>query len=241
MALHSFSMALIFQNLNKASGFHGLMGKLVAFEGIDSSGKATQMRLLRENLTALGYSAATFDFPQYDKEYGKKIADYLKGKLGDFRKTDPYDIAELYALDRLSSRQEIRDALDSYDVVLINRYVSSNIAYPCARIEDPKEKEKFREWMLKLEYITHEMPHEDLVVFLDVPVRISFSLRKSRGQISHGDVHEKDARYQESVAKEYLKLAKQPHWVRVICTKDSVLLREQEIAEKVLQEVKRIL
>lgn len=214
----------------------------MAFEGIDSSGKATQMRLLNENLVALGYSVVTFDFPRYDRESGKKIADYLKGKLGDFRKTDPYAISELYALDRLSAAQEIRDALNRHDVVLLNRYVSSNIAYSCAKIENLREKDSLHEWLLNLEYGKHILPRENLVIFLDVPARISSSLRKSRSPLAQGeDVHEKDSRYQESVAREYMKLAKQPHWVRVICTKDSVLLREQEIAEKVLQEVKRIL
>src|SRR5918992_1792925 len=103
------------------------VGFLVAIEGIDGSGKGTQAALLAERARTEGLDVASFSFPRYgESAFSGLIADYLNGALGEVR---PELAALLYAGDRFSARAELLQALADHDLVVLHRYVASNLPH----------------------------------------------------------------------------------------------------------------
>src|SRR5258706_2641346 len=108
-------------------------GTLIAVEGIDGSGKQTQVRVLARELESRGYQVLTTGFAQYDSWFGKMVVQFLNGDLGPLNSVDPHFAALLYAGDRFECKQPIAAALESGAVVLAERYVASSLAHQAAR------------------------------------------------------------------------------------------------------------
>ena len=130
-------------------------GFLVAFEGIDGAGKTTQARLLRESLSAAGYDSVALKEPTLG-EWGRKVS--MMSKEG--RTLTPRQEFEYFYEDRKEDvREHINPALSKGQVVILDRYYYSNIAYQGARGLD----QKFIEYEnLKI------APKPDLVIILDI-------------------------------------------------------------------------
>src|SRR5204862_6743668 len=107
-------------------------GKLIAIEGIDGSGKNTQMRLLEQDLTSRGFAVYSTGFPQYTSWFGKMVGQFLNGDLGPLDSVDPHFAALLYAGDRFECKQPMVDALAKGGIVLTDRYVASSLAHQTA-------------------------------------------------------------------------------------------------------------
>src|SRR5579863_3581138 len=120
-------------------------GKLIALEGIDGSGKRTQLDLLTGALDARGLSTFRISFPRYESFYGKLVGQYLNGEFGALQAVDPHLSALLYAGDRLEAKPEIEAALANGKVLLADRYIGSNLAHQCARVAVERRPE-FLEW-----------------------------------------------------------------------------------------------
>ena len=143
-------------------------GKFIVLEGIDGSGKRTQLDALAGEFSRRGVAFAQISFPNYSGFYGKLVAQFLNGEFGSLAAVDPHFSALLYAGDRLESKPEIESALAAGNVVLADRYVASNLAHQGARV--PREKRgNFLAWLKQLEYEVHALPVEDLVIYLRVP------------------------------------------------------------------------
>src|SRR6202045_2729008 len=104
-------------------------GKLIAIEGIDGSGKRTQVGLLEKALTAKGHAIYSTGFPQYDSWFGKMVGQFLNGDFGALETVDPHFSALLYAGDRFEAKQELSSALDQGQLILADRYIASNLAH----------------------------------------------------------------------------------------------------------------
>ena len=107
----------------------GERGKLIAVEGIDGSGKQTQVRLLARALESRGRQVLSTGFPHYDSWFGKMVGQFLNGDFGPLDSVDPHFTALLYAGDRFECKRPIVAALESGGVVLADRYVGSNLAH----------------------------------------------------------------------------------------------------------------
>ncbi|MDO8503491.1 MAG: dTMP kinase [bacterium] len=189
-------------------------GKLIVFEGIDGSGKATQAKLLLASLKRKGYKTEYIDFPRYhDSFHGKVVARYLKGEFGRLEEINPYLSALPYALDRLMAKDEIKRFLAQGKIVVANRYVSSNMAYQAARLKK-SQREAFQRWLSEMEYKVHALPEENLVIFLNVPSEIGQKLIDKRGE---RDLYEKSLPYLKKVEKIYLALARGKNWAKIEC------------------------
>jgi len=143
-------------------------GKLIAIEGIDGSGKRTQVELLAAALRTQGHSVYSTSFPQYGSWFGKMVGQFLNGELGPLEGVDPHFTALLYAGDRYEAKPRLGAALNEGQIVLADRYIASNLAHQTARVE-PEERAAFVEWIEHLEYGIYGLPPEDLVLYLRLP------------------------------------------------------------------------
>ena len=220
----------------------GKRGKLIAIEGIDGSGKRTQLDLLASALETRGQATFRVSFPRYESFYGQLVGRFLNGDFGGLDAVDPHLSALLYAGDRLEAKPEIEAALASGKIVLADRYVASNMAHQSARVP-PEQREEFFGWLKRLEYGLYALPEEDLVIFLRVPVAEAdrlVGLKSARAYTNlQRDIQEADISHLEKTAIIYNRLATEANWVRIDCIdKASGELRSpREIHLAVLQTV----
>ena len=203
--------------------------KLFVIEGVDGSGKSTQIKLLTDFFTGKGYSCEFLHFPRTDAPYyGELIARFLRGEFGSLNEVDPYLVAMLYAGDRKDASEMIRDWLGKGKIVLLDRYTYSNIAYQCAKLDDKIEQDKLMKWILALEFKHFGIPKPDLNVFLDVP--FSFTEKKLNSGRSGDDrtylrgtldIHELSLSFQKKVRDIYLWVAQSDETLSVVDCSDT--------------------
>lgn len=196
----------------------------IVLEGLDGAGKSTQIKLLREMLSSHGIESEYVHFPRFDAPvYGELIARFLRGELGSVESVDPYIVALLFAGDRADMAKQIRDWQSDGKVVIVDRYVYSNIGYQCAKIADAEGRHRLKEWILKTEYEHFAIPRPDVSLFLDVPfahtVNALTAARSGddRAYLNGGsDIHESSLDLQQMVRSVYLDAAKEDEALRVI-------------------------
>lgn len=201
-------------------------GKLVVIEGIDGSGKTTQVNLLAEGLEAQKVPYEIISFPRYDDNiYGKLIRRYLEGEFGRIDQVNPYLMALAYAGDRLLAKPQIERWLSEGKLVLANRYTSSSKAHMGANLPEGKREEFFK-WLDELEYKTNGMPKPDLTIILSVDPKIAQKNALGGGP----DIHEEDLRHLEEANKTYLDLAKKEKgWQVINCADGDRMKSPQDI------------
>ena len=200
---------------------------LIVLEGLDGAGKSTQVKKLREYLESVCKSLEYIHFPRYDAPvYGDLISRFLRGDFGSNETVHPQLVALLYAEDRHGAAPEMRKVIDAGGTVLLDRYVYSNIAYQCAKVSDPEQKENLRQWIFDTEYGDFDLPKPDLNLFLDVP--ISFVEKKLTSSRKGGDreylaggtdIHEADMQFQCRVRDVYRRQCElDPKFIRIDCS-----------------------
>lgn len=149
------------------------MGRLIVIEGLDGSGKQTLTARLRADIDASGGRVATLAFPRYGASmHADLVKDALYGRLGDLTES-VYGTALLFALDRHGAREQILAAIAENDLLLLDRYVSSNAAYGSARLGGPDKPTGFPEWLRELEIERFALPVPDLQVLLATGVQLA--------------------------------------------------------------------
>jgi dTMP kinase len=224
------------------------LGRLIAIEGIDGSGKRTQMDLLHGALAAGegGHSVYSTAFPQYDSWFGKMVGQFLNGELGPLESVDPHFTALLYAGDRFEAKPKIEAALGEGKIVLIDRYIGSNLAHQTARAA-PDKRDAFRRWIEHLEYNIYELPREDLILYLRVPPAEAQKLVAQKAKRSYTDakqdLQEASLRHLQEAAVMYDQLARSAPWVPIECfdAAGGSLRSVKEIAREVLAAVELLL
>ena len=221
-------------------------GQLIVIDGIDGSGKATQVKLLAEKLKKSKIRVKTIDFPRYDDNFfGQLIGEYLSGAYGDFIQTDPRVASVLYAADRFESSLQIKQWLAAGYVVIADRYVSASQIHQGGKIADSKKRQKFLIWLDDMEYKVFKIPQPDLVIYLDVPFEVSKEwlkqkVAKRRKKYLHGrkDVAEDNLLHLKNSRLSALSLAKQnKNWVRIKCCRGMVCLAPEQVHELVLATI----
>ena len=116
------------------------LSMLTVIEGLDGSGKSTQVRKLKKYLESISESLEYIHFPRYDAPvYGDLISRFLRGDFGDNNTVHPQLVALLFAEDRHAAAEHMKQALQRGGSILLDRYVYSNIAYQCAKLEDEEK------------------------------------------------------------------------------------------------------
>ena len=174
---------------------------LVAFEGLDQSGKQTQAELLRDRLTAAGRSVRLLSFPDYETVIGMEIGRALRGER-DYTA----DVMQLlYVANRYEWKGEILRAKEAGTVVVCDRYLASSIAYGEAQGLDG-------EWLTEIQKY---LPQPDVTFLLDIEPGVS-----ARRKTADRDRYERDLALLARVRESYLRQASRPAWVRLDAARD---------------------
>lgn len=224
---------------------------LIVLEGLDGAGKSTQVRRLKEYLSTVCPDLEYIHFPRYDAPvYGELISRFLRGDFGANDAVHPQLVALLFAEDRHGAAPQMRKTLSEGKVVLLDRYVYSNIAYQCSKLADEAEVERLREWIFNTEFGDFNLPKPDLNIFLDVPIGfVEASLNANRQGddreylAGKQDIHEASIGFQKKVKEMYLRQAAMDPSLVVIDCSDSEgrMLPEEAIFAKVKFEVDKVL
>ncbi len=205
------------------------MGKIVVIEGMDGSGKSTQTKRLYNYLVRQGLRVKQFHFPSGEGFYGDMVNSFLRGEYGDADNVDPYFAAFAFAGNRKETDGRLRKWMREYDIILLDRYTFSNIAYQCAKLRSRKEQRKLSEWIYRLEFRDFGIPKPDISIFMGVPMSfVRHQLMRSRSGSEREylkgeeDIHEKDISLQYRVASQYRQLCeKYDELVLLECTDEN--------------------
>lgn len=188
-----------------------MAGHLIAFEGLDQSGKQTQAERLLAEVRRRGHDAHFVSFPDYDTAIGGEIGRALRGT----RDYAPDVMQLLYVANRYEYRRAIEDWLASDAVVVCDRYLASSVAYGEAQGLDPH-------W---LQLVQAQLPQPELTLLLDISPDASLA-RKARGR----DRYEQDLQLLARVRESYLRQAAQPHWLRIDGAQDKDAVTREVMA-----------
>jgi dTMP kinase len=219
------------------------MAVIIAFEGIDGSGKTVQMEHLKRTLQARGLHVLTMSFPVYTSFFGEHVGEYLTGADGtSAMNVDQKSMALWFALDRFAAFRAFGEKrLMEADVLLINRYVLSNAVYQSIRDIDLK-KPDLLDFIFELEHTQLQLPQADLYIYLDVNIEEAGQNVRKKGYREYTgdapDLYEAQTEIQLRAREKYLAYAKTLPFVEVVyCMQKSRMRDQEEIAADVEKAV----
>ncbi len=150
-----------------------MRGLLIAFEGLDQSGKQTQAELLRDHLVEAGRLVRLLSFPAYDTAIGGEIERALRG----VREYGADVMQLLYVANRYEWKPQIERELARGTIVICDRYLASSVAYGQAQGLEAA-------WLLDMQKF---LPQPDLTLLLDIDPAVS-----ARRKTADRDKYERD-------------------------------------------------
>jgi dTMP kinase len=171
-----------------------MAGALVAFEGLDQSGKQTQAELLRDRLKQSGHKSRLVSFPDYATSIGEEIARALQGE----RDYGPDVMQLLYVANRYERKADLQRWVDGGLILVCDRYTASSIAYGEAQGLEP-------EWLADMQRF---LPPASLTILLDIAPETAVQ-RKAVDR----DRYERDLIMQARVRQSYRRQAAANQWV----------------------------
>ena len=163
------------------NGDFDMKRKMIVIEGLDGSGKSTQVELLKQKLQDNNIGLRQIKLPDYDNKSSTLVKMYLNGEFG----SNPSDVniysASLFqAVDRYASYKNIwGDDYNKGTLILADRYTTSNAVHQTVKL--PREEwDKYLDWLFHTEYEMMEIPSPDAVIYLDMDVDISQRLMSKR-------------------------------------------------------------
>lgn len=215
-------------------------GKLIVIEGTDCSGKQTQTEALVDNLKKLGYKAISFSFPNYASPTGEIIGEYYLGKNNNslfkegIENVDPKISSLYYAADRAYNINIIKNYLENDYIVILNRYVESNMAFQGGKIKDIKKRHMMYEWLDNLEFVLLDLPRPDMVLFLYLPYEQVCILKRAREKAFN-----ESTLHMAEIA--YFELSNIYDYQKIKCMQDNKLRSIEDIAGEILKKVQKFL
>ena len=215
------------------------MGKLIVIEGLDGSGKSTQLSLLPDRLSEKGIDCHTVSFPDYESDSSALVKMYLSGKFGTKPSdVNPYAASAFYTVDRYASYKSVwGEYYNSGGTVVSGRYTTSNAVHQTSKLPESEWK-AFLDWLYDFEYGKIAIPKPDKVIFLDMPVGVSQKLLDRRYSAGGGkDIHESDTEYLENCRKAAVFTADYSGWSIIPCAAGGEPRTVEEISKDILKEV----
>lgn len=217
------------------------MGKFIAIDGLDGSGKGTQSEKLVEKLRNEGKRVRVLSFPIYENDSSLFVRMYLEGKLGDKPSdTNAYAASMFFATDRYVSYATDwkKDILDPDTYVVANRYTTANAVHQLSKLPE-SEWEEFLKWLWDFEFTKLGLPQPDLVLYLELPPKLSLSLVKSRSDTTGQkmDIHERDTEYMDKCYEAALYSCKKLGWKQIKCYNGDTIRTREDIFDEIYKEV----
>ena len=197
-----------------------MSGRLIVFEGLDGSGKATQAALAKAWLCSEGFSVKAISFPDYNSKSSALVQMYLDGELGAPSDVNVYAASGFYALDRyISFKKEWQTDYEAGRLIVADRYATSNICHQMPKLSRAQWIDYIR-WLEYYEYEQLQLPKPTLVVYLDMHPEAAQKLMAQRygGDEAKKDLHERDLAYQLKCREAALFAADTLGWVVVRCS-----------------------
>ena len=231
-----------------------MSGKLIVIEGTDCSGKETQAKLLVDKLVSEGKKAVGLSFPMYDTPTGKIIGACLLGKPDMCKKilkintsffpegggnVDYLTACNLYAADRRYNLPKILDYLNKEYIVVLDRYVASNMAHRGGFVKNKQDRLKIYQKIELLEYEIDELPRPDKTILLYLPYEYACILKRNREESV--DEAEANIKYLKNAERAYLELSKIYNFDIVKCVKKNVIRSKEDINNDVYRQVKDVI
>lgn len=225
-------------------------GKIIVVEGTDCSGKETQTKLIVEKLRQENIKIERLSFPMYETSTGEIIGACLLGKPemchnllkenhSFFKEgggqVNPLVASMYYAADRLYNVDKINELINNGINVIIDRYVTSNMAHRGGFIKDKTERLKMYHKLETLEYEICELPKPDKTFLLYMPFEYGRKLRENRAEAL--DEVEKDAEYLKIGEKAYLELAEIYNYDKIDCVANNSVRSIEDINKELYQKV----
>lgn len=218
------------------------MGKIIVVESnTDGAGKQTQTEEIYKYLREKGEKVVKFSFPNYNSDSSYFVKKYLNGEFGDDAKNiNAYIASTFFAVDRyLTYIKEIKKYYDEDYYILMDRYVTSNIIYQAAKMENKNKIDEFINWNKELEYNKYNLPKPNYVIFLYMDLKESEKLRKNRkAKLEGKDIHEQNDEYLKKVSDNSLYICETEKWTKIECVKNGRLKDILEIKEEILKKIK---
>lgn len=170
-----------------------MAGRLIAFEGLDQSGKQTQAESLVAALAAAGHAVRTVSFPDYTTSIGAEIGQALQGH----RAYGPDVLQLLYIANRYEHAPAIRQWISEGAIVVADRYAASSLAYGEAQGLDLA-------WLTDTQ---RRLPPADLTFLLDIAPETSLERKRAAR-----DRFERDLPLLSRVRDSYRRQAAAPGW-----------------------------
>ena len=188
-----------------------MRGLLIAFEGLDQSGKQTQAETLRADMRARGRTCDLLSFPAYETAIGREIEAALHGA----REYGADVMQLLYVANRFEYKPRIEAALAGGTVVVCDRYLASSIAYGEAHGLDPA-------WLGEMQKY---LPAPDLTILLDIAPETA-----ARRKAENRDKYERDLALLARVRDSYRRQAAGGQWLRLDGERERALVSADVIA-----------
>ena len=197
------------------------MGKLIAIDGLDGSGKGTMTQRLYKHLLENKVDVRKISFPMYENKSSYGVKMYLGGELGgNPDDTNGYAASALFAMDRYLSYRTDWGAFVAKEgtVTIADRYTSANAVHQLSKL--PREQwDEFLAWLYDYEHVKLGLPVADLTVYLEMPPAISKELIRRRSEQTGRkiDIHEKNAEYMDRCYEAALYAAGKLGWRVIPC------------------------
>ncbi len=214
--------------------------KFIVIEGVDGSGKGTQVELLRALYESQGKKVGMLDFPRYKEQSGFMVSKYLNGEYGSLAEIGPELGSMFYAIDRFDAKKEALHLLATCDIVIANRYVSSNMIHQATKMDSYEKIDAYLSWIYHLEFSVFGIPKPDLVIYLKISPTTSHRLIAQKAQreyIQGGkniDLHEGSSQHIKWAIQiaEYVA-AQYTNWNVIECEQDGEMLPREVITAQI--------
>jgi dTMP kinase len=217
-----------------------MSSKIIVIEGLDGSGKATQTKILEKALIEQGRKVTRLEFPDYSNPSSSLVKMYLGGAFGDKPEdVNAYAASSFYAVDRVASYLQFwKKDYENGDVILSDRYATSNIIYQMSKLGE-EDWDSFIAWQADFEYNRLGLPKPDKVIYLDVEPEVSQKLMEKRynGDNSKKDLHEKNLGFLLECRKSALYAAQKCGWTVINCCENGDIKPIEKISEEISEAI----
>ena len=208
-----------------------MRGKFIVFEGIDGSGKTTQINQLSKWLVSSNLIPENNQLIITREPGGTTLGQSIRSLLLDTsRENSPDSITELllYAADRAQHVNEIiRPSLNKGDWVISDRFCGSTLAYQ-------GYGRKLNIKLIKdLETIATQGISPDITFLLDIPVEESI---KRRANKKDDRIEKEGKKFLLNVSLGFKALSKQKQWKKI-----SAMNSKEKIISEIKSEIKKLI